>query len=746
MLTELKYWYGASKNACKQFVRQSVYQTKKVYQLLPLNEGMKTAHRNFLRKFFPKLLSVAANAHTSRNRFTLPISPLLTEVPSPDFVDPSCLEEAKHLIIPRSENPLVSVIIPVYGKIQFTLHCLFSIARHLPKAPFEVIVIDDCSPDDSLQHIKAVQGLIIETNHVNLGFLKSCNKAANAAKGKYLYFLNNDTVVTEGWMDNLLQTFDDLPHTGLAGSKLMYPDGRLQEAGGIVFSDSVIINYGRYQHPGLPEFNYAREVDYCSGASIMVPKALFEELGGFDEMYTPAYCEDTDLALKIRQKGYRVIYQPLSVVIHHEGVSSGTDLSQGVKKYQVDNMKKFFERWQPVLEHYPKSTSAIDLSKDRRATKRVLVIDACTPTPNKDAGSVVAFNLMLLMREMGFQVTFIPEQSFLYLDDYTPALQRAGIEALYAPFDNQVVSHLTAIGSRYDLVLLSRPNIGYEYMDVVRTYCPKAKTIYLPADLHFLRLSREMAFSPSKEGCVTIEQVKKQELSAFTKADACLLHSSVEIDLLQALVPSAKLRLLPLIMNIKQQVNPYEARKDLVFVGGYQHLPNVDAVTYFVAEVMPLLRNSASGLRFHVVGSNAPAEFQKLACEDVIITGFVDNLTEYLNTMRLMVAPLRYGAGAKGKVASSMAAGLPVVASPIAVEGMALRNDEQVLVADSPEECASAILRLYHDQNLWNALSVNGLVFAETHWGKQAIWDRLESVLTELGIETEKARYPLSLY
>ena len=209
------------------------------------------------------------------------------------------------------------------------------------------------------------------------------------SKGQYLYFLNNDTAITEGWLDALLRTFRDFPGAGLAGSKLVYPDGRLQEAGGIIWKDGSAWNFGRFQDPMLPVYNYAREVDYCSGASIMVLKSLFEELGGFDERYLPAFCEDSDLALKIRDKGYRVIYQPMSTVFHYEGITSGTDTTQGMKSYQVENSKKLFERWQQRLQLHQAPAEDVDNAKDRRALRRVLVIDHCTPTPNQDAGSEI---------------------------------------------------------------------------------------------------------------------------------------------------------------------------------------------------------------------------------------------------------------------------------------------------------------------------------------------------------------------
>lgn len=227
-----------------------------------------------------------------------------------DLGKPHTLEDYAPLLFELPDEPLVSIIIPAYNQFDYTYHCLESIQKHSGDVAYEILLADDGSTDLTRDIETLVTGIRVIRNEGNLRFLKNCNHAAEQAKGKYLLFLNNDTQVQADWLRPLVDRMESGASVGMAGSKLVYPDGHLQEAGGIFWKDASAWNYGHMQNPEDPEYNYVKDADYISGASILIRGSLWEEIGGFDERFAPAYYEDADLAFEVRKHGYRVVYQP----------------------------------------------------------------------------------------------------------------------------------------------------------------------------------------------------------------------------------------------------------------------------------------------------------------------------------------------------------------------------------------------------------------------------------------------------
>ena len=616
--------------------------------------------------------------------------------------------------MPCAPNPEVSIVIPVYNKWAYTAACLRSLAETSCAAGFEVIVVDDQSTDETVQRLPAVHGLVHLRNEQNLGFVGSCNRGAEQARGRYIVMLNNDTQVLDGWLDALLETFERHPDTGLAGARLVYPDGSLQEAGGIVFRDGSGWNYGRDDNPDRPDYQFVREVDYCSGACIMLPTDLFRELGGFDGHYAPAYYEDTDLAFRVRAHGLKVRLQPAATIIHHEGVTSGTDLGSGTKRFQAINRKKFLQRWQAELGQYPSpivdpdDRCEIRRARDHRLKGRVLVIDAYTPEPDQDSGSLRLRYLMDCLRDLGYGVTFMPDNR-THAGRYTTDLQAAGVEVLFDPWIESLQRFFAGRGGEFDFVMISRHYVAARYVTLLKRHCPQAAFIFDTVDLHYLREERLARLEDSASLERTAAQTRRSELAVIAAADATLVVSPVEKTVLSEAAPEARVHVISNVHEIVGCRRPFAERKDIFFVGGYQHPPNIDAALWFVESIWPLVRQELPDIRFHLIGSKAPEQVKALHGNGVHFHGFVESLEPWLDGCRVAVAPLRYGAGIKGKVNISMSRGQPVVATPMAVEGMLAKAGRDVLVAETAADFAAEVVRLYRDEALWNQVSACGL-------------------------------------
>ena len=653
----------------------------------------------------------------------------------PKFSASVSKKEADKLVFPMpSEKPEVSIIIPAYNKWRYTLNCLKSIAKNTD-GDYEVVVIDDASTDETAEVLSTVKDLNLVTNKQNMGFVESCNRGARASKGKYILFLNNDTMVTRGWLPPLLEVVrrEDV---GAVGSKLVYPDGTLQEAGGLIWNDGTGWNYGRGDDPMEPEYSYIREVDYCSGASLIVKRELFEKVGGFDERFKPAYCEDTDLCFSLRKLGYKVMYQPMSVVVHFEGITCGTDISRGIKRYQEINRQKFVEKWSPVLQKYhylPVAENAF-LARDRVPGKRMLVIDHLVPTYDQDAGSESTFNILKLLSELGHKVTFIGD-NLLSTQPYTTALQQNGIEVIYGPYVLSVEEYIKRHGRYFDIVILSRPHVAIKHINSVKRNCDRAKIIYDTKDLVYIRESRRAEVENSEKVRKLAEASKKTEFYLAKNSDLTLVVSPEEKKILLKESPKLNVEVLRHVLPvIKQPKKPFSERKDLLYVGGFNHIPNVDGVIYFVNEIFPGIKKGLPGVHLYIVGSNPPHEVSSLQSSDIIVTGFVKDMAPYFENCRVFVVPLRYGAGIKGKVIHSMIRGLPVVATPIGAEGIIEEVEEgkDMLVANTKEDFVEKVVSLYTNEKLWNVLSESPSHYVEKNYSYEASRIRLKEILEKL--------------
>lgn len=427
-------------------------------------------------------------------------------------------------------------------------------------------------------------------------------------------------------------------------------------------------------------------------------------------------------------------------------MSSGTDLTSGIKSYQVINNQKLITRWADFLSGHRQNGVEPDLEKDRNAKYRVLVVDHFLPTPNKDAGSVTAFNLLVLLREMGFQITFIAESSLAYDDLYVTNLQKIGVEVLYAPYIEGVEHHLIMAGTKYDLIFLFRPLVANKYIDLVRRICPKAKILYETADLHFLRISREANIKNSEAKHLEASKFKSIEFQALLKCDQSIIRSESEMDLIHSELPEANVSLFPLMLDIKKKVTPFQERSGIMFLGSFSHSPNEDGLIFFIEHIFPIIRSKQTDIHLYVVGSNPTAKVKSYESDFITVVGFVDDLELFMQGIKLSISPLRFGAGVKGKVGTSLAQGVPAVATSISTEGMGLTSGKNILIADDPEYFANAVIDLYSNPDLWSKLSKEGLEFAENTWGPKASWQVMQDILNKMDFKVGEYEEGVSFY
>jgi GT2 family glycosyltransferase/SAM-dependent methyltransferase/glycosyltransferase involved in cell wall biosynthesis len=672
--------------------------------------------------------------------------------------------EVEWISDPRmSETPTVSVVIPCHNQAAITEGCLRALLDTLPAAfRGEILAVDDGSTDGTralLQRWAEPEKRLLKivSNQENIGFVRSCNKAAQQATGEYLVFLNNDTVPLPGWLPPLVQTLRDYPDAGAVGGKLIYSDGTLQEAGGIIFSDGTGANFGKGDSESShPLYEYVRAVDYCSGALLATPRSLFLQLGGFDEAYCPAYYEDTDYCFRLGEAGYRVYYQPETRIVHYEGATSGTDPRRGVKQHQANNRQTFVRRWASALQQRPSPPAHYDRKTWRalagqeaprshgcKPPLRALVCAPTMPEYDRESGSQRMLDLIDFLQGAGWSVTFIckcagPQR-------YARLLQQRGMATYAGP--KMPWADIIAAG-QFDLAVLAFWHVAEEFLPLIRTLSPQTRVLVDSVDLHFVRNARRLFRATQGPGCGSLDRnygsEMLRELNAYAAADGVLTVSQKERDLVNDLTGDCGLaHAVPDGEGLDVSTVPFVQRKGILFIGNFQHPPNVVAAEKLCNAIVPLLNPEL--LHRHplsIVGNGLNEKVQSygVGVPNVHMVGWVPSLLPYLHSARITVVPLSYGAGTKRKLIQALMAGTPTVSTSTGVEGLNLVDGEHVLVADDPATFARAVSRLIDDSSLWHRLSSKGREWINQSHGRETARAKLvESVAATLARDPKKA-------
>ena len=655
----------------------------------------------------------------------------LTIVPPPP-VTPHDLATVSGCLIAKSvpiedRQIRVSIIIPVFNKVEYTFHCLRSLLDEINFLNTEIIIVNNASTDatsDVLLHFGDLIRVI--DNRENQGFVDACNQAAAVATGDYLLFLNNDTIVQRGWLASLLDTVENDSSVGAVGSMFLYPDGQIQEAGGIVWKTGEADHYGWGESATDRKFNFTREVDYCSAASLLVRKGLFDSLGGFDRRYAPAYYEDVDLCFGIRSLGHKVIFQPLSRVTHYEGVTAGRETNANTKSYQIINRKKFAEKWSATLnQQFENDLARLAEAANRKAGPQIIVFDDRVPTPDRDAGSARIVNILRSLARIGKPV-FVPMKPLRKSEQF---LWREGIETA------KVIDYVRLIKERdFRVAILSRPEVATGLVRSIRRADRKIKIIFDMVDAHFVRLGREHKVTGNQKLAVEARRSKERELALASASDQVWCASESDKQAVSPAVSEERLVVIPTIHALQNRGKLPEEREGLLFIGHFSHRPNSDAVNYFMQEIYPLITQQLPLITFYIVGSNPSPEIEAYDSPTVKVMGYVPDINPLLQGARVFVAPLRFGAGVNGKIGEALSYGLPVVTSAVGAEGIGLTTGKNAMIANDPVEFANGVVQVYQDFDLWQRLSDSGYQHINNHFTPEVVHQKIESGLKVLGV------------
>lgn len=661
-------------------------------------------------------VDISTRREDNLKEYPYPVNPLDIENSEVDLHD--------RLIFPIFDSVTVSIVIPCYNNFEITMKCLRAVLKNTRNVSYEVIIADDKSTDKTSEIADYVSNIKYIRNSEENGFVNNCNSGASIAIGKYIYFLNNDTQVQPDYLEPLVRTIENDSDIGIVGSMLIFPDGKLQEAGAMVFQDVRGANIGRNSiNIEDVSFNYVRDTDYISGAALMIKSDLFRELNGFDKVYSPAYCEDSDLCLRVwYKKNKRVVYQPKSRVVHFEGQSFP---SEEKKKLINRNSQILFKRFfKELSSHHCSADYQTFVYKDHSSHKKqMLVIDWKILSPSFDTGSRVTFQYMELFKSMGMNVKFYPMDVYFERSEFLENIEQIGVEVILEYLE----SYIAREGKLFDYVFINRPDITERYINLIRKYT-RAQIVYQGHDLHYLRHYRENLIKKSKS---VAEEIKKKEmereLNIISYTDLPCFLSQNEVDIVNKAKPFSHCIKVPIFMfDVKNMTKVYNAkeRKNICFVAGFQHTPNIDGACWFVNKIFPIVKKHIPDLKIYIIGSKPTDAVKALASDSVIVTGFVtdEQLDDYYSQVKLAVIPLNFGAGVKGKTVEAVYNKVPVLTTSVGAEG--IDNSMGVLsIEDETDAFAARLIELYTNDNELQRISNMSYDFIKKQFTKEIAID-----------------------
>ena len=634
--------------------------------------------------------------------------------------------------------PQVSAILVAHNRADCTFAALRSL-REQEGVPFELILVDNCSTDETPQLLRRLGGARVLAQSRNTHYIAACNFGAAAAAGEYLLFLNSDVTLLPGALAAAVASIRLEPRVGVVGGRIMHPHGRLQEAGCRIFRDGSTAGVGVGGDPLAPPYGERREADYCSGAFLLTPRALFLELRGYAQEFSPAYYEDVDYCVRAKLAGYKVIYEPRVNLFHMESASFVDGLA--ARALMDTNREAFKSRHTRFLATLPDVQAAQKSvqSAASNGSPTILVIDDFLPAPELGQGMPRSLLLLRCLIDRGLRIYVQPmnpgtagQEEFLKSlspsIDVLPACGRDGLSS--------VVGRLRGI---LDGIIVSRPyNMEALRPVIERLRSPRgeipviydAEAIFAVRQLLQTQIERKLVFTPDE-----VAAIIRPELEVAHGAAAVLCVSDREARVFRQFGIS-NVHVLGYGLTPKPTPRPFEERRGFLTVGPMldTRSPNSDAVRWFLNEVQPELRQREETFdtQFNVAGLCKDAELQQRARSPqgrFALLGLVADLLPVYDRHRVFVAPARYAAGIPLKVIEAAAYGLPVVCSSLVAEQLGWERNREILAADSPADFAANCRRLATDPGLWAAQREAALVRVRRDYAPELFSAALRTVL-----------------
>jgi GT2 family glycosyltransferase/glycosyltransferase involved in cell wall biosynthesis len=608
--------------------------------------------------------------------------------------------------LPRSR---VSVVVITYRDAALLRDCLLSLQRsNADGIAFEVLVVVNGHQVQWAAGLPDLDGRVrYLTAGSNLGFAGACNLAARHSAGEYLLLLNDDALVEPGWLSTLLRTADRHPEAAAVGSCMLDVNGRIFEAGSVMWNDGTTLGVGRGLPASSARWDFVRSVDYCSAASLLVRRSAWDAVGGMDTGYHPAYAEDVDICLRFADLGMTVLFEPRSRVVHRVSQSS---LPRYRDFLEERGRRRLIDRWRAELGRRVAAPTeatldesverAVDLA--RGLHRRVLVVDDRLPDRALGSGFGRMVDVLEELAAAGCALAFHATGEATGTRD---SLRDIGCRVI----DEPLAQHLARPGTRYDVAIVSRPVNVDRAVPLIREHQPHAHVVYDAEALWHRRIERQASLATDWATRQALEReaaaMRTMETGVVREADSVVCLSGDEADVVTAVTGHAPVSVIePTPAAAVPTTAPFERRQDMVFVAGWlagRGSPNEDALGWFVEAVLPVVLRAVPWARLLVTGAGPPLSVRVRRSAAVRLVGHVPELWGLYDGVRVAVSPTRFGSGVKIKTVEALAHGVPVVATQVGAEGVEMNGLPILEPTDDAEVMAAQIVELLSDGDAW---------------------------------------------